>query len=50
MPPSIKKDFKQVKFRFLKAEKLSKMDRFGTIDAYLTTTFHKKKLKTKTVT
>lgn len=34
MPPSIKKEFKQVKIRFLKGEKFPKMDQFGTIDAY----------------
>lgn len=28
-------------FKIFKAEKLPKMDRFGTIDAYLTTTFFK---------
>jgi hypothetical protein len=50
MPPSIKKEFKQIRFRFLKAEKLPKMDSFGTIDAYIFTTFMKKKLKTKAVT
>ena len=26
MPPSIRKEFKQVKFRFLKGEKFPKMD------------------------
>lgn len=50
MPASIKKEFKQLKFRFVKAEKLPKMDQFGTIDAYVQTTFMKKKLKTKPVT
>ena len=39
MPASIKKQYKQLKFRIFKAEKLPKMDRFGTIDAYMTTTF-----------
>lgn len=50
MPASIKKEFKQLKFRFVKAEKLPKMDQFGTIDAYIQTVFFKKKLKTKAVT
>jgi hypothetical protein len=50
MPPSIKKEFKQVKIRFLKGEKFPKTDTFGTIDAYLSTIFFKKKLKTKAVT
>jgi hypothetical protein len=35
MPPSIKKEYKQVIIRFLKGEKLPKMDQFGTIDAYI---------------
>lgn len=50
MTASIKKEFKQLKFRFVKAEKLPKMDQFGTIDAYIQTIFFKKKLKTKPVT
>jgi hypothetical protein len=50
MPASIKKEFKQVKFRFLKGEKFPKMDQFGTIDAYIQTVFFKKKLRTKAVT
>jgi len=50
MPASIKKEYKQVKFRFLKGEKYPKMDLLGTIDAYFTTTFFKKKLRTKAVT
>ena len=41
MPSSIKKQYKQMYFKIFKAEKLPKMDRFGTIDAYLTTTFFK---------
>lgn len=50
MPASIKREFKQVKFRFLKAEKLPKLDLLGTIDAFIQTTFGKKKLTTKAVT
>jgi len=50
MPPSIKKEYKQLKLRFIKAEKLPKMDQFGTIDAYIQTVYFKKKLKTKAVT
>lgn len=41
MPASIKKQYKQLYFRIFKAEKLPKMDRFGTIDAYIQTTFFK---------
>jgi len=50
MPASIKKQFKQLYFRIFKAEKLPKMDTFGTIDAYLQTTFFKQSLKTNVVT
>eukprot|EP00350_Pseudokeronopsis_sp_OXSARD2_P012136 CAMPEP_0170564708 /NCGR_PEP_ID=MMETSP0211-20121228/74447_1 /TAXON_ID=311385 /ORGANISM="Pseudokeronopsis sp., Strain OXSARD2" /LENGTH=115 /DNA_ID=CAMNT_0010884519 /DNA_START=306 /DNA_END=653 /DNA_ORIENTATION=- len=50
MPTSIKKEFKQIKFRFVKGEKFPKMDTFGTIDAYFKTTFMKKTLRTKAVT
>ena len=35
MPPSAKKEFYQLKLRFFRAEKFPKMDRFGTIDAYV---------------
>jgi len=37
MPPSIRKEYKQLKIRFLKAEKLPNLDSFtfGTIDAYV---------------
>ena len=35
MPSSIKRQYKQLYFRIFKAEKLPKMDRFGTIDAYI---------------
>ena len=50
MPASIKKEFKQIKFRFLKGERFPKMDQFGTCDAYIQTVFFKKKLTTKAVT
>ena len=50
MPASIKKNYKQLYFRIYKAEKLPKMDRFGTIDAYMSTTFFKQTLKTEVVT
>ena len=50
MPASIKKQYKQLYFRIYKAEKLPKMDRFGTIDAYISTTFFKQTLKTEVVT
>ena len=39
MPAQIKKEFKQLKIRFIQAEKLPKMDTFGTIDAYITGKF-----------
>ena len=39
MPASIKKNYKQLKFRIFKGEKLPKMDTFGSIDAYIKTTF-----------
>ena len=55
MPPSIRPDFYQLKFRFFRAEKLPAMDMNmnilggggGSIDAYITTTFMNKKLKTE---
>lgn len=50
MPASIRKEYKQLKIRFVKAEKLPKMDILGTIDAYIYTMYLKKKLKTKAVT
>jgi hypothetical protein len=51
MPESIRKDFKQLKIRFVRAEHLPKMDTFGTIDAYVYTKFlGQKELKTKPVT
>ena len=50
MPAQIKKEFKQLYLRFVQAKKLPKMDTWGTIDAYIKTTFQGKKMKTKTVT
>lgn len=50
MPPSIKRQYKQLYFRIFKAEKLPKMDRFGTIDAYIETKFFNNSLKTSVVT
>ena len=51
MPAQIKKEFKQLKIRFIQADKLPKMDTFlGTIDAYIQTKFQGKKMKTKAVT
>jgi hypothetical protein len=35
MPASIKKQYKQLKIRFIKGEKFPKMDIGGTIDAYI---------------
>ena len=50
MPAQIKKEFKQLKIRFIQAEKLPKMDTFGTIDAYITGKFQGKKIRTVAVT
>lgn len=49
MPASIKKQYKQLYFRILRAEKLPKMDRFGYINPYISTTFFKQTLRTKTI-
>ena len=49
MPASIIRQYKQLVFKILKAEKLPKMDTFGTIDAYLQTTYFKSNLKTAVV-
>lgn len=51
MPPSIRPEFYQIKFRIFRAEKLPALDisllgKGGSIDAYVTTTFMNKKLKT----
>ena len=39
MPSSIKKEYKQVVISFIEAQKLPKMDTFGTIDAFIETKF-----------
>jgi len=49
MPPSIKKSYKQMRFTIIRGEKFPKMDRWGTIDAYLKTKFMGQTLKTKVV-
>ena len=49
MPASVKKQYKQLFFRIFKAEKLPKMDTFGTIDAFITTNFFNQTLKTNVV-
>lgn len=50
MPPSIRKQYKQLKLRFIKGEKFPNMDYGGTIDAYIKTIFMRKKLETEAVT
>jgi hypothetical protein len=35
MPPSIKKEYKQLKLRFVQGERFPKMDFNGTIDAFI---------------
>jgi len=50
MPAQIKKEFKQLKIRFIAAEKLPKMDTFGSIDAYILAKFQGKKIRTTAVT
>lgn len=50
MPAQIKKEFKQLKIRFIQAEKLPKMDMFGTIDAYIKGKFQGKKIRTEAKT
>ena len=47
MPAQIKKEYKQLKIRFITAYGLPKMDRFGTIDAYVYTEFMGKKMQTQ---
>ncbi len=51
MPTSIRPEYYQVIFKFFRAEKLPAMDmallgKGGSIDAYITSTYLKKKLKT----
>lgn len=56
MPPQMKPEFYQLRFRFFKAEKLPIMDAgvmgvgAGTIDAYIICNYLNQKLKTKVVT
>ena len=50
MPAQIKKEFKQLKIRFICAEKLPKMDTWGTIDAFIKTKFQNRVIKTEPVT
>ena len=50
MPSCIKKDYKQLTIRLIKAEKLPKVDTFGSIDAYIQLTLFSRKLKTNVVT
>jgi hypothetical protein len=49
MPASIKKQYKQLVFRIFRGRKFPIMDTFGTIDAYVKTTFMGQTLKTKTI-
>ena len=49
MPAQIKKEFKQLKIRFISAEKLPKMDMIGTIDAFIEGKFQGKTIKTTAV-
>ena len=51
MPPSIKPEFYQLRFKFFRAEKLPAMDtgilgRAGSIDAYIICNYMSKKIKT----
>jgi hypothetical protein len=50
IPPSIKKQYKQLFFSIVRGEKLPKTDRFGTIDAYIEVNQFKSKLKSSVVT
>ena len=55
MPASVKKSYKQLFFRFLRAEQLPIMDKIagfatGTIDAYVKIDYMGNKLKTEVVT
>ena len=50
MPASIKKEYKQLKIRFIQAESLPNLDTFGTIDAYLITKYQGRKMRTTKVT
>jgi hypothetical protein len=50
MPPSIKKNYKQLHLKLIRGEKLPKTDTFGSIDAFVQVTFNGQKLKSRTVT
>ena len=54
MPPSIRPEFYQIRFKFFRAEKLPAMDRSlvgrGSIDAYLLCNYMNNKLKTDVIT
>jgi len=50
MPASVVKKYKQLYFKFIKAEHLPKMDLMGTIDAYIWIDHMGDTLRTKTVT
>lgn len=55
MPPSIRPEYYQVRFKFFRAEKLPAMDiamfgRGGSIDAYIICNYLNKKLKTEVKT
>jgi hypothetical protein len=52
MPPSIRPEFYQIRFKFFRAEKLPSMDfnlfgKGGSIDAYIICNYQNKKLKTE---
>jgi len=49
MPSSVEKSYKQMYFKFIKAEHLPIMDTFGTIDAYVYLEWNGSKIKTKVV-
>ena len=50
MPAQVKKEFKQLKIRFIQATNLPKLDTFGTIDAYMKIMYLGKEIKTEPVT
>jgi Ca2+-dependent lipid-binding protein len=50
MPASVQKVYKQLYFKFIKAEHLPIMDLMGTIDAYIYLEYNGSKIRTKTYT
>lgn len=50
LPPHISMQYYQLKFRLIKAEKLPKMDSFGTCDAFVKVKYLGKSIKTSVVT